>query len=59
LIPKVQPYDKKSKEYLSYTRTEPWLQITREIKEKAFDIVETESNHICRPKRYLTGSLPI
>jgi tetratricopeptide (TPR) repeat protein len=47
----VQPYDKKSKEYLFYTRSEPGLQITREIKEKAFDIVKQESNPYLQAKK--------
>ncbi|MBN1187846.1 MAG: transglutaminase domain-containing protein [Bacteroidales bacterium] len=48
---KVQPYDLKSKEYVYFTRSEPGMNITREIKEKAFDIVKQESNPYLQAKR--------
>lgn len=48
---KIQPYDKKSTEYVRYTRSEPGMEITPEIKEKAFDIVEHESNPYLQAKK--------
>ena len=48
---KIKSYDKKSTEYLRYTRSEPGMEITQEIKEKAFDIAKQESNPYLQAKK--------
>jgi hypothetical protein len=41
---KTEPYNKSSKEYIRYTRSEPWLEITPEIQAKAREIVKEVTN---------------
>lgn len=48
---KIRPYDKSSKEYIKYTQSEPWLEITPEIQAKAREIVKEETNPYYQAKK--------
>ncbi len=41
---KIEPYDVNSAEYKRYTRSEPWIEITDDIRAKAAEIVGDEDN---------------
>jgi hypothetical protein len=47
----VRPYDKKSAEYIRYTRSEPSMEITQDIKGKAFEIAGQETNPYLQAKK--------
>mgnify|MGYP003681896686 CR=1 FL=1 len=48
---KIIPYQKESEEYKRYTISEPWIEITPEIKEKATEIVGSETNPYFQAKK--------
>jgi transglutaminase-like putative cysteine protease len=41
---KIKPYDKESEDYKRYTISEPWIEITDEIRARALEIVGSEKN---------------
>ena len=44
----IKPYDTESDQYRYYTKSEPWIEISPEIKQKAHDIIGTETNpYLC------------
>ena len=47
----ITEYDKKSKEYIRYTKSEAWIEITPEIKKKAKEIVGKENNPYLQAKK--------
>lgn len=50
-VNKIEPYDKSSKEYQRYTISEPWIEITPDIAQKAEDIIRGESNPYYQAKK--------
>jgi len=45
---KIKPYDTESEQYRYYTKSEPWIEISPEIRQKAYDIIQTETNpYLC------------
>jgi len=48
---KVGPYDKESDEYRRYTQSEPWIEITDEIRARAEEIVGGETNPLLQARR--------
>lgn len=48
---KIGSYDKESAEYMRYTISEPWIEISPEIKEKARELVGEEPNPYFQAKR--------
>lgn len=48
---KIIAYQKESEEYQKYTISEPWIEITPEIKEKAIEIVGKETNPYFQAKK--------
>jgi len=48
---KVEPYDEASPEYLRYTRSEPWIEMTDAIRAQAREIVGDEANPYRKAKK--------
>ncbi len=48
---KITPHQKESEEYKRYIKSEPWIEITPEIKEKALEIVGKEINPYLQAKK--------
>ncbi len=48
---KITHYQKESDEYIRYTKSEPWIEVTPEIKEKAQEIVGKEINPYFKAKK--------
>lgn len=46
----VEPYDVSSPEYIRYTQSEPWVEITNDICAKSYEIVGTETNPYLKAK---------
>jgi hypothetical protein len=46
----IVPYDKESEKYRIYTRSEPWIEVTGEVRKKALEIVGYETNPYYRAK---------
>lgn len=44
----IKPYDNESELYRYYTKSEPWIEISPEIRQKAYEIIQTETNpYLC------------
>lgn len=48
---KIQPWDRESTEYLRFTRSEPWIELTPEIRTTAAHIVGEEINPLIQAKK--------
>jgi len=45
---KIKPYDTESEQYRYYTKSEPWIELSPEIRQKAREIIQTETNpYLC------------
>ena len=44
----IKPYDTDSEQYRYYTKSEPWIELSPEIRQKAREIIQTETNpYLC------------
>ncbi len=44
----IKPYDTKSDQYRYYTKSEPWIELSPEIRQKAKEIIQAETNpYLC------------